>query len=255
MRQRGAHLQPLNVSGPERPVGTLRTVSKRGHAGSAGIRVAAVAAGANRKRRADGEATRRLVLDAAVECILELGYYKTSTNEIARRAGVTWGTLQYQFGNRESLLIAVLNDRWDTLQRTLREATVNGESLEERLAEVVDVLATYYGVPSHLAQIQILLDLTHNSDTSEEVRRAVSAHGRELVRAWRPLFERALGDAARDRDLVTFAFTSLRGYLTGRVIASRIADTTDDRFTRTLLVRGVACAIRDEAAARGIRVD
>ena len=153
------------------------------------------------------------------------------------------------------VIVAVLNDRWEALQHTVRDADLKGATLEERIAEVLDVLATYYGVPEHLAQLQILLDLTHNSDTSDDVRRAVTAHGRHLVRAWKPLFARALGDAAQDADLVRYAFTALRGYLTGRVISSRISDTRDDRITRHLVVRGVACAIREEAATRGLRVD
>lgn len=194
------------------------------------------------------------MLDAAVECILERGYYKTSSNEIARRAGVTWGTLQYQFGTRDAILIEVLNDRWDTLQRTLATTEVVGETIEDRLGAVLDALATYYGVPAHLAQIQILLDLTHNPDTTSEIRRAVAAHGRQLVRAWQPLFAQALGDGAAEDDLVIYAYTTLRGYLTGYVISSTIADIKNDRATRQLVVRGVAAAIREVAAERGIVV-
>src|SRR5882757_6476754 len=69
-----------------------------------------------RRQRADGAATRARVLDAVVESILDKGYYRTSSNEIARRAGVTWGTLQHQFGSRELLLLEVLNQRWHDLQ-------------------------------------------------------------------------------------------------------------------------------------------
>jgi AcrR family transcriptional regulator len=219
-----------------------------------GVRVARAGSGANRRRRSDSEVSRRRVLDAAVESILENGYYKTSTNEIARRAGVTWGTLQYQFGTRDSLLIEVLNDRWHQLEAAVAQATITGDTLEERLTEVLEVLNTYYGQPAHLAQLQILLDLTHNPDTSVEIRKAVAAHGRELVRAWRPLFSDALGDAAQEEDLVRYAFAALRAYLVGHVISSSIADIKNDRTTRSLLVRGVAAAVRAEATARGIRI-
>jgi AcrR family transcriptional regulator len=210
--------------------------------------------GTSRGRRSDGALTRRRVLDAAVACILELGYYQTSTNEIARRAGVTWGALQYQFGTRESLLIEVLNDRWAFLEDAVEHAEISGESIEERLTEVLGVLSQYYGRPEHLAQIQILLDLTHNPNTSAQARQAVAVHGRQLTRVWQPLFTRALGDAAGEEDLVRYAFGALRGYLVGYTIASSIADTKSDRLQRELLVRGVAASVRAEAAARGIAV-
>lgn len=207
---------------------------------------------APRRRRSDGESTRRRVLDAAVASILELGYYQASSNEIARRAGVTWGAIQHQFGTREGLLLEVLNERWGRLTSDLATAEVTGTTLEDRLTCVLDVLAAHYGRPEHLVQLQIVLDLTRDPQTSAETREAVAAHGRALNDAWQPLFAQALGPAARFDALVTYAFLTLRGYLQGRVIASSITEMTDDARQRELLVRGVACAIREGAAERGV---
>jgi AcrR family transcriptional regulator len=208
-----------------------------------------------RRRRSDGAATYRRVLDSAVGSILEKGYYQASSNEIARRAGVTWGVIQHQFGSREALMLEVLNDRWHRLQELVATAQISGNTLEDRLAEVLDVLAEHYGKPAHLAQVQILLDLNSNPSTSASTREAVAEHGRQLSRAWRPLFRRALGEAASQDDLVRFAFNTLRGYLTGNLIARSISTSRDDRVERALLVQGVAAAIRTEAASRGIDLD
>ncbi|MCU1484765.1 MAG: regulatory protein TetR [Actinomycetia bacterium] len=205
-----------------------------------------------RRRRSDGEQTWRRVLDAAVGCILEVGYYQTSSNEIARRAGVTWGTIQHQFGTREGLLLEVLNDRWAALDRRMAEAEVPDGTLEERLASVLDVLASHYEQPEHLVQLQIILDLTRNPNTSSETRQAIAVHGAELSRAWQPLFDQALGEAASDPELVRYAFLALRGYLMGNVVSTNVADTADDTVVRGLLVRGVAEALRSEAARRGL---
>ena len=134
-------------------------------------------------------------------------------------------------------------------------AEVSGATLEERLTSVLEVLDEHYGRPEHLVQIQIILDLSYNPKTSDDTRRAVAAHGAALSRAWQPLFDSALGDAARDPELVRYAFLTIRGYLQGGMLSSRIADTTDDTIPRQLLVRGVAAALRGEAAARGIPLD
>jgi AcrR family transcriptional regulator len=195
------------------------------------------------------------MLDAAVETILDRGYYQASSNEIARRAGVTWGTIQHQFGTREALLLAVLNDRWAAFDERMATAEIHGDTLEERLAAVLDVLASHYEQPAQLAQLQILLDLSHNPNTSNDTRRAIAQHGAELTRAWQPLFDRALGAAAGEGDLLRYAFLTLRGYLSGSLIASSIADTADDTVPRALLVQGVAAAIRAEAARRAIPCD
>jgi AcrR family transcriptional regulator len=207
-----------------------------------------------RRRRTDGAATRARVLDAAVASILDKGYYRTSSNEIARRAGVTWGTLQHQFGSRELLLLEVLNQRWHDLQNEMATAEVSGTTLEARLHSVLEVLATHYGEPAQLASLQILLDLSRDPEVSRATKRAIDEHGERLIEAWQPLFEQALGEAASDEILVRYSFATLRGYLTGDLIASNITDTSDDQDVRELLVRGVASAIRQRAAERGLRL-
>jgi AcrR family transcriptional regulator len=204
--------------------------------------------------RTDGVTTRARVLDAAVESILEKGYYRTSSNEIARRAGVTWGTLQHQFGTRELLLLEVLNERWHELQHAVATAEIHGATLEARLSSVLDVLATHYAAPAQLAALQIVLDLSRDPDVSVATKDGVAEHGERLTRAWRPLFVQALGDAAADPTLVRFAFVTLRGFLTGNLVATHIAQIRSDRAVRELLIRGVACAIRERAAERGIRL-
>ena len=209
-------------------------------------------AGARPSRRRDGEATRQRVLDAAVASIVEIGYYQSSSNAIARRAGVTWGVLQHQFGTREALLLEVLNDRWGQLHATVAGAEVQGATLELRLREVLDVLAQHYGHLEQLVTMQIGLDLLSNPEASVETRRAVQQHADRLRDAWQLLCERALGESAGEADLASYAFAALRGYLIGDIIGSTFSSHGDDEHQRDLLVQGVAASIRIELAQRGI---
>ena len=194
-------------------------------------------------------------MQAAIESILEKGYYQTSSNEIARRAGVTWGAIQHQFGTREQLLLEVMNERWHALQEQVATARIEGDSLEDRLAQVADVLSTHYGEPAALAHMQIMLDLSHDPNTSKETREAVAVHGTRLIEAWHPLFEQALGPAASNFELVAFAFTTLRGFIQGNLIATTIGDKSSSRTQRRMVVYGVACALRHRAAEKGLEID
>jgi AcrR family transcriptional regulator len=228
--------------------------SPEGGTGGSGVTTAARSGSANRTRRPAGEVTRTRVLDATIECILELGYYQASSNAIARRAGVTWGTIQHQFGSREALLLEAIKAGWRGLQDDLREATVTGATLEERLLSVLDLLARWYGAPEYVARLQILLDLSSDPATSETTREAVIAHGQELTRAWRPLFAQAMGEAASDRELVEYAFLTLRGFLTANTLSSGYTAAAKDQRFRQLLVRGVAAAITERAGQKGLSV-
>lgn len=49
-------------------------------------------------------ATRAALLDAAIACLVEEGYAKTTTRRIAERAGVTPGALQHHFASKAELL-------------------------------------------------------------------------------------------------------------------------------------------------------
>lgn len=222
--------------------------------------------------RSDAEATRRRVLDAVVATVIDVGYYKASSNEIARRAGVTWGTIQHLFGSREQLMLDVVNDFGLRIARGFAGSVVEGETLEERLRSVFDVLAGHYEQDSYLVQVQILLDLSANPKMSAHARRAVRrSNGQVFDSLARPLLSRALGEIAAERDLVIYAFMTMRGYLVSCAISRHIAELpaevvvrlvitegqghTSEAVSRHLVVGGVAAMIRDQAARRGYDVD
>jgi AcrR family transcriptional regulator len=205
-----------------------------------------------RRRRSDGEETRQRIIEAVVATILERGYYQATSNAIARNAGVTWGAIQHLFGSREALMIAVLEDGWRRLDERLAEEHIRRGALEARLRAVLEALATYYETPDHIAQTQILLDFASNPATSAETQRAIARHGKALNRAFQPLFEQALGEAANDRDLVLFAFSTLRGYLASGNIAQRISKLPSDAQQRDMLVNAVAGELRAEARRRSL---
>ena len=52
--------------------------------------------------------TQAKLLDAAIDCLVELGFAKTSTQEIARRAGVSRGAQLHHFPTKESLVTAAV---------------------------------------------------------------------------------------------------------------------------------------------------
>ncbi|NWG52821.1 MAG: TetR/AcrR family transcriptional regulator [Hydrogenophilaceae bacterium] len=58
-----------------------------------------------------GEARRRAFLDAAADAFLEHGFEAASVNEIVRRAGGSLATLYQQFGSKEQLFQAAVEER------------------------------------------------------------------------------------------------------------------------------------------------
>jgi len=221
------------------------------------------------RRRNSAEDTKRRILDAALDTVIEIGYYKASSNEIARRAGVSWGTIQHLFGSRDQLMLDIVNYLADRMELLVGDAKIDGATLEERLACVLEVMAQSYDDDVYLVQMQILLELSANSRLSEVAGQGGQPAGGASDRLAQPLLAKALGDAAGISDLVFHVFLTFRGFLISRALARRIAKLPagalhkpmgrgaglpDDDVQRNLLINGVASTIRAEAKKHGIRV-
>jgi AcrR family transcriptional regulator len=160
------------------------------------------------------ESTRARVLDAAVACILDEGFYRASSNKIAKRAGVTWGVIQYHFGTREALLVAVHERGLEELDRCLTDAVIVGDTVEARLESFVDALWSYYRRPEFLAYMQVVLNLSHDPTTAESTRLALKT-SQDRVGARLPALGRGvLGDGPSDAEVeetARFLYNVVRG--------------------------------------------
>src|SRR5882757_5710842 len=126
----------------------------------------------SRRRRKSGDpdevSGRTQIIDAAIASVLEVGFYRSSTNEIARRSNVSWGALQYHFGTREALWVAVMKELDRRFVEDIEQAEIEGETTEERVASLYEVLARHYDSAAFLVRLQIVLNFQHDPDTSAE---------------------------------------------------------------------------------------
>jgi TetR/AcrR family transcriptional regulator, regulator of cefoperazone and chloramphenicol sensitivity len=108
---------------------------------------------APRKR---GDDTRARIIDETVRCIVEEGFAAATAKHVADRAGVTWGVIQYHFGDRNGLLMAVVDDGVSRLLDSLSSADVADLPMRERIEVVVDVAWSCYSSPTSMAAFEIL---------------------------------------------------------------------------------------------------
>lgn len=69
-----------------------------------------------RKTREEAEQTRKRLLEASYELIKEEGYDRLTQAEIAERAGMTRGAVNWHFRGKEEIYLAVLSDILDKLE-------------------------------------------------------------------------------------------------------------------------------------------
>lgn len=108
---------------------------------------------APRKR---GDDTRARIIDETVRCITEEGFGAATAKHVAERAGVTWGVIQYHFGDRNGLLMAVVDDGVARLLASLSAVDVGELELRQRIGAVIDTAWRCYASPTSLAAFEIL---------------------------------------------------------------------------------------------------
>lgn len=150
------------------------------------------------------------MIDAALVCICDLGYYRASSNQIAKRAGVSWGVIQHYFGSRQALLLAVLEDAVQRVLRSLEDVDLVGRTLREKIDALFDLMFAFFGRREYLAVMQIMWNLGRDPETESSTTAALDEFASRLNARWEEIFFDGL-DLDVDADLLRFAFLLIWG--------------------------------------------
>ena len=173
--------------------------------------------------------SRQRVIEAAIACILDQGFYRASSNAIAERAGVSWGVIQYHFGTREALMLAVLEEGTRRLNEVLLTAEITGDTVTERVAQYMDILVKYYGSVDYLAFTQVLVNLTHDPRTSQQTRATMVRIGESANPELRRLQRKVLAGTGIRRPAVrSLLFHTLRGLALSHVMLETLPDQVNE---------------------------
>jgi AcrR family transcriptional regulator len=202
---------------------------------SRGVRAAAPV-----RRRSHAERTaetRERVLSAVVESITEVGFQKTTSAEITRRAGLTWGAAQHHFGDKDGILLAVVEESFDRFAEHLAAAPARSVSLEKRVSLFVDRGWEHFGSAHYRSAFEILRNLPSDLDLSWQ---------REMlgtwVRIWGEYFPESRPMRRPTVDLMHYAISVLSGLAATRMLEGPGAPT------RTRALRLLKDTLRRELA-------
>lgn len=129
-------------------------------------------------------ATRAALLDATVACLVELGYSKTTTTEVTRRAGVSQGALLHHFPTKADLLVAAVEHVCEQRSEAYRKAMANLDPAADRLDESIDLLWEAMSGPAFAAWAELWV--AGRSDP--ELRQAVVAMDQRFTRVAKAIY-------------------------------------------------------------------
>jgi TetR/AcrR family transcriptional regulator, regulator of cefoperazone and chloramphenicol sensitivity len=174
---------------------------------------------APRKR---GDDTRAKIIDETVRCIVEEGFSAATAKHVAERAGVTWGVIQYHFGDRNGLLMAVVDEGVAKLLDSLSSADVSGLPLRGRIEVIIDTAWSCYSSPTSMAAFEILQ--ANRGGPGGSARR----HLLEMNSAIAELGRLITGEQAND-GVAEVIWATLRGVVLAQMIMGNAIDWHRER--------------------------
>jgi len=166
-----------------------------------------------RERRSHAERTaetRAKILAAVIESIAEVGFQRTTAVEITRRAGVTWGAVQHHFGDKDGMLISVLDESFRRLAAGLEGIPREGTSLEQRTSLFIDRAWAHFSSPHYRSTHEILTDYLGRQDARAR-REWRDRMSHDWDRIWWGLFSDARLSRRRHHVLQQHAIAVLSG--------------------------------------------
>jgi len=172
------------------------------------------------------ERTRALIMDETVRCVVEEGFAAASAKHIAERAGVTWGVIQYHFGDRDGLLGAVVESGFDELRARMATVDVPQGSSRKQVTALVDAAWAAFSTPTSRAGLEILV--ATRSRRAPATTEHLAAMAGELTRLGRDLIgdRGPVGDATAIGDLL---WATLRGLVLTQMVVGEPIDSTRER--------------------------
>ena len=172
-----------------------------------------------------GDRTRQLIIDETIRCVREVGFASTSASHIAERAGVTWGVIQYHFGDRNAVLMAVVDHGYDLLRDAIDQVEVPVGSVYERVQAVVDAGWNAFSNPASLAAFEILVATRASREPGLDQH--LADLGEQLARLGRALDP--LGRGRRRQAIGNLLWAALRGLALAQMVVREPLDFTYER--------------------------
>ena len=174
-------------------------------------------------------ATRARLLDATVACVSELGYARTTTPEIARRAGLSRGAQLHHFPTKAELVASAVEHLVERRNREFREAFARVPAGVDRYAAAIDILwAMLCG-----ATADAWRELALAARTDPELRPRVAELTTYMHEVIEGTFRELFAESAADNPFFAVAPSFVLALLDGLAV-SRIASGDDSNAIQVI---------------------
>jgi len=165
-------------------------------------------------RRTQGErsaATRARLLDATIRCLSDLGYARTTTTEIAERAGVSRGAQLHHFPTKAELVTTAVEHLFEKRTEEFRKAFATLPAGVDRSAAAIDLLWSMVSGPTFHAWLELVVAARTDAELAKTVSAIGKRFGENVDRTFHDLFPRPSGTGAFFDHVPMLTFGLLQG--------------------------------------------
>jgi AcrR family transcriptional regulator len=155
------------------------------------------------------KATVDAIVAAAAQVLIAHGYERTTTARVARRAGVSVGSLYQYFPNKEALVAELIERHADELVATVRDVLLRHScaTLAACVRAAIDATITAHRIDPRLHKIlheqiprvgKLGRAMRANDDITREIERSLRAHAAELHPSLDPAVAATVIDTVMD---------------------------------------------------------
>ncbi len=182
-----------------------------------------------------GAAMRARLLDATIDCLVELGWAGTSTTEVVRRAGVSRGAQVHHYPSKDDLVLAAIEHLLDRRNEEYRVAFDELPADRRTREEAFELLWSQCFGRSFDAWLELAVAARRSPTLHERFVEVERRFAESTIDRFQAMFPDEFGD----RELATIAmrltFSVLDGLAIGRIAGVPEAELANVRAAYNLL--------------------
>ena len=175
-----------------------------------------------KKRRTQEERsteTKKRLLAATIDCLNELGFNKTGTVEIARRAGVSRGALVHHFPSKHDLIVATAEYHWNRIAEEVRNLAMTMHGGQLSLDAFIDgIWNKVFLIRGSSATIEMIIAARTDSKLRRELVPMLNRLYSNYDEIWSQFFHNSGVSPERIEMLFDLTIELLRGMTLQRVL-------------------------------------
>ena len=164
-----------------------------------------------------GAATRTRLLDATIDCLVELGWAGTSTTEVVRRAGVSRGAQVHHYPSKEDLVLASIEH---LLARRIEEYRIAFDELptdRRTPAEAIELLWSQCFGRSFDAWLELAVAARRSPALHERFVEVERRFAGATIDRFQDMFPNLFGEREFAAIAMRLTFSVLDGLAIGRI--------------------------------------